>query len=64
MEWKAIEESKPEMGEMVLCAGANGGYFVGYWRRDDVFYVPSYRGVFRTAVAWMGFDAYEAEDEK
>lgn len=64
MEWKQIDESKPERDVMVLCAGANGGYFVGYWRRDDVFYAPNYRGVFRTAVAWTEFDSYEEKDEK
>ena len=62
MEWQSIGKSKPEPCEMVLCAGGGGGYFVGYWRHNDVFYVPNYRGGYRKAVAWTRFDAYEAED--
>lgn len=61
MDWKPIEESKPDQGVMVLCVGGGGGYFVGYWRHDDIFYAPNYRGVYRTAVAWTGFDPYEEE---
>lgn len=59
MEWNPIEKSKPGKDEPVLCAGSHGGYFVGYWRDDNMFYVPNYRGGYRNAAAWARFDHYD-----
>lgn len=62
MEWYPIEGTKPSKDELVLCAGSKGGYFTGYWRRDDTFYVPNYRDGYRKAIAWARFDRYEMKD--
>lgn len=62
MEWHRIEDERPEKDELVLCVGKNGGYFLGYWRRRDEFYVPNYRGGFRPAVAWYRFERYERSE--
>lgn len=62
MKWNQITESKPSENELVLCAGGGGGYFLGYWHRDNMFYVPNYRDGYRKAVAWAKFDRYKQEE--
>lgn len=60
--WHLVSEEMPDKGEMVLCVGSKGGYFVGYWRGEELgFYVPNCREGFRRAVAWARFDRYEPE---
>lgn len=57
--WHKISEEVPEKDKMVLCQGAKGAMFIGFFLRtydDDSglarFYVPNRSGRGRNAVAW------------
>ena len=59
MNWHDINEVQPDKEELVLCVGERGGYFLGYYRKGNMFNVPNYRQGVRDAVAWASFDRYE-----
>lgn len=50
--WMPARWTHPEPGELVLCYGKNGGYFLGQWV-SGTQYRPQCYYADRNAVAWM-----------
>ena len=51
--WNRCADAKPPKNKQVLCLGAKGGYFIGRYIKDELFYTVGGSGLPRNAVYWM-----------